>query len=86
MERPAPPRLPCTMVEQVGVDDVLGFANETDERRKALSGPCVTLFSARGGDEDGECEPYTGIDIVHLMPSAYALLEGPGWLIIYDVM
>ena len=86
MEWPAPPRLPCTMVEQVGVDDVLGFANKTDEQRKRLSGPGVTLVSPRDGDEDDECEPYTGIDIAHLIPSAYTLLEGPDWLIIYDVM
>jgi hypothetical protein len=73
------------MVEQADVDDVLGFANKTNEQRKGLSGPCVTLVSARDGDDDDECESYTRIDIAHLIPSAYTLLEGPGWLSIYDV-
>jgi hypothetical protein len=66
------------MVEQVDVDDILGFANKTDEQQKGLSGPCVTLVSARDGDDDDDkCESYTRIEIAHLIPSAYTLLEGP---------
>jgi hypothetical protein len=71
------------MVTKESLNAVLNHAppaGEYDTYAKAW----VYLVSAKDGGNDNDCECYTRIGILYLIPRAYSLLEGPGWTSIYE--